>query len=338
MTKKKYYDENGKQVRTRTEQPLYKKWSLWTIVFSFILLVTIGIYASSAKDKSEEDLVEKTESTTSESKKNESVHTSSTTKDEKQQTQIYSYEDFKGTYVQFTGEPYKSAIQGMSYILVIDNATYHTFDRWEFDMTSPIQTKSITGNTLTLNLNSAEDEIQGRHSESGTEQFELRYEGNKKTLYALTSGETFYAMNKKELQTHYNQSDIDYARIIMTMDGVPSLDSWAFFSYETGIEQMDIRVTHNVKGDFIPNTLDEGDVQYPEAVKTIYFQDLATQEEIRYTYASLEAGYIRNYPVPTHSSLTTGQEVIQDAKVQYIKPFEPYEVADFIGHVHFTNE
>lgn len=62
------------------------------------------------------------------------------------------------------------------------------------------------------------------------------------------------------------------------------------------------------------------------------------QDEISYTYATIKDGYIRIYPVPLNHAIRIGQEVIEEAERKYIEPFEPYEVADFIGNVEFDKE
>ncbi len=90
---------------------------------------------------------------------------------------------FKGTYVTFEGEPYDSPILSIgSNVVVLGDDFYQSFNRWDFDMTSTILDKTIEGNMLTLDVDSDENEMWGLHSESGTEQFELRYDGEKKYL------------------------------------------------------------------------------------------------------------------------------------------------------------
>src|SRR5699024_342017 len=111
------------------------------------------------------------------------------------------------------------------------------------------------GNVLTLDLDSDEDEQWGFHSQSGIEQFELRYDGNQKVLYHQdtdTEDYIYYPMSDKELHENFKQSEIDYARIMMTLRGVPSLDTWAAYSSEYDGDKPVIGVTHSNEGDPIP--------------------------------------------------------------------------------------
>ena len=294
MAKKKYYDEDGNQIRSRSSKPFYKKWPLWMIVFFSVIFGAIGIYTIGDEEKSGDDPVEKREIKKEvEMKNKDSEHAGLDEKNVKEKAQTYTYEDFKGTYVTFKGEPYKSSIAGMSDIIVIGDESYHSFNRWDLDMTSTVKDKTISESTLTLDLDSDEDEIWGLHSESGSEQFELRHDGDKKILYSITNDESLYSMSKEDLQTYYTQSEIDYARIIMTLRGVPSLDFWEAFSSEYDGDKPVIGVTHNNKGDFIPHTIDEGDVEYPEDVTNLYLKNKTRRDEISYTYSSIEDGYIR---------------------------------------------
>lgn len=249
-----------------------------------------------------------------------------------------SYEDFKGTYVSFKSEPYNSPI--ISDILVFGDEDYRTFNRWDYDMTSTILEENIDENTLTIDVDSEENEVWGAHSETGTEQFKIEYRGNSKVLYHqdVESEFTYYPMSSEDLQEHYKQSEIDYARIIMTLRGVPSLDSWAAYSSEYDGDKPVVGVTHNNKGDTIPYTDDDKDVGYPEDVTDLYLKNKTRQDEISYTYSSLEDGYIKVYPVPINHAIRTGEEVIEEAEQVPIEPFEPYEVADFIGNVEFKEE
>ena len=155
---------------------------------------------------------------------------------------------------------------------------------------------------------------------------------------------SFYPMSKQELETYYSQSEIDYARIIMTMRGVPSLDFWEVFSSEYDGDKPIIGVSQMNKGDIIRHTNDDGastyddNVGYPEDVTELYLRNKTRQDEISYTYSSIGEGYIKIYPVPLNHAIRTGEEVINQAEKKYIEPFEPFEVADFIGRVEFYYE
>lgn len=336
MVKKKYYDENGKQIRSRLSKPFYKKWSLLMIVFFSVLLSAIGIYTISDEGESRDATIEKKEPKKEiATNKKDSQHRDL---EIEEKVPTYTYEDFKGTYIQFEGIPYKSSIVAMSPIIVIGDASYYKFNRWDFEMTSTITDIAISESMLTLDLDSPADQVQGIPSKSESKKFELRYDGNKKILYSITDDITLYSISKEDLQAHYTQSEIDYARIIMTLRGVPSLDSWALASLDYADDKPLIGVSYTPKGEFIPNITDYGDVKYPENVTTLYLKNNAGRDEISYTYSSIGDGYIRVYPVPLNHALKTGKEVLNAVEEYYIQPFEPYEVADFIGHIEFEND
>ena len=339
MAKKRFYDEHGNEIRSRPSEPFYKKWGFWIFGVLLLLLIFgfIGIYAlvseSEIADKRIEQRVEE-ERNQGEEVGTEDDHVNL---EEIGEEQTYTYEDFKGIYVSFIGEPYNSPI-GMSDIIVLEDDFFQSFNRWDFDMTSTILEKTVEGNILTLDLDSDEDEQWGFHSESGIEQFELSYIDDKKILHSITKDESLYSMSNQDLQNNYDQSEIDYARIIMTLRGVPSLDSWAAYSSEYDGDKPVIGVTYSNKGDFIPYIDGDAEVGYPEDVTILYLQNKTRIDEISYTYASIKNGYIRVYPVPLNHAIRTGQEVIEEAEEKYIEPFEPYEVADFIGNVEFDKE
>lgn len=320
MTRKRFYDEHGNEIRSRPRKPIYKKWWLWMIVALGVTFGIIEFYTFGSIDEPK-DLEVRGETDKEETRvKDPEIERS---ENEIVEDQTYTYEDFKGTYVVFEGEPYNSPI--ISNIIVLGDDDYRTFNRWDYDMTSIIQDKHIDENTLEIDVDSDENEAWGPHSESGTEQFELRFDGDQKVLYHQdTEDFIYYPMSDKDLQENYKQSEIDYARIIMTLRGVPSLDFWGAFSSEYDGDKPVIGITYNNKGDFIPHTIDEGDVEYPEDVTNLYLKNKTRRDEISYTYSSVEDGYIRVYPIPLNHALKTGEEVIDDAKEQYIKPFEPY--------------
>ncbi|WP_182200073.1 hypothetical protein [Paraliobacillus salinarum] len=246
----------------------------------------------------------------------------------------YTYKDFKGTYVNFEGEPYESPI-GMSHIIVLGDDFFQSFNRWDFDMTSTILDKTVEGNVLTLDLDSDKDEQWGFHSESGTEQFKLRYEDDKKIMHSIANGQSLYSMSSQDLQTHYNQSEIDYARIILTINGAPSLDQWLLW------EDPVVNINHSSAGD--PVLQIDDDIVYPEEV-THLSSTVTDSNHISYT--SNRDGYITIYPNPSHyqaaqseeENRQLAQEVLDNAYTIYVEPFDPYTVADFIGRVEFIDE
>src|SRR5699024_1938960 len=240
MSKNKYYDEDGNQVRSRPEQPLYKKLSFWVIVIISVTVGAVGMYIlindNEIKDETIKEEVEKETDEEKEQKELPNVE------EEKVKDETFTYDDFKGTYVTFEDEPYNSHI-GMSEIIEIKDDSYRSFDRWELDMTSPILDKKIDGNILTLDLDSDENEMWGLHSESGVEQFELRQEADVKILHSITNDRTLYSMTNEDLQNHYTQKEIDYARIIMTINDKPSIDTWAVWKDEW--DEIVINIRHN---------------------------------------------------------------------------------------------
>lgn len=341
MAKKRYYDEHGNQIRSKPSKPFYKKWLAWLILLFGVLIAAIGIYTLGNKEEVLDDSVKKVEI---KKEKKEVFEDSKNVESKKESTeeQAYTYEDFKGTYVIFEGEPYKSPIRSIDLnIVVLGDDSYRSFNRWDFDMTSTVKNKTIEGKILTLEVDSDENEVWGLHSESGTEQFELRHDGDKKMLYSVTDDYLFYSMTEEDLQTHYTQSEIDYARIIMTVQGKPSLDQWAVWEDEWG--DLVIDVSHDSAGD--PTEVSK-QVTYPKNVTHI---DLTSQMMAAgvITYSSYEVGKITRYPMPLHyhqedqseeGYRKLAQDAIDDADKIEIKPFDPYTVADFIGRVEFVDE
>ena len=333
-------NKSRREYRSSFSKPFYKRWWVWLVIILVVTIGVRGIYNIGEKDQTvDESLDQEKEEKTNKNdqdiiKDKEAEATNSEQEDTPEES---NYEDFKGTYVEFEGEPYNSSI--LSDIIVLGDAHYKTFDRWEFNMTSTILDKKIEGNTLTIELDSDENEMWGLHSETGTEQFTLDDKGDTKALHYEGSEDiTYYSMTNKDLEEHYSQSEIDYARIIMTLRGVPSVDSWEAYSAEYEGDKPIIGISYDTEGDSIPYIDDDVEVGYPEDVTTLYLQNKTRQDEISYTYASIENGYIRVYPVPINHAIRTGEEVINDAEKKEIKPFEPYEVADFIGNVEFVYE
>lgn len=343
MTKKKFYDEYGNEVRSRPPRPFYKKWRFGMVVILGVTIGAIGIYILGNEDeivgeRIEQELrgkveVEKTGGENQELKESSDKIT---------EEQTYTYEDFKGIYVAFEGEPYNSPVDSMkSNIIVLGTESYQSFNRWDFDMTSIILDKTVKGNILTLDLESSESVNWGLHSESGTEQFELRHDGDKKTLYSITNDHLLYSMSNQDLQTHYSQSEIDYARIIMTIYGEPSLDQWLVWNNDWGIPV--VNVSYNSAGD---STEVSNEVYYPENVTHLDFTRQGMAAGI-ITYSSHGDGHITRYPMPLHYQQEDQSEngyeqlakdALGDAYTLYVEPFEPYTVADFIGRIKFVYE
>lgn len=339
MAKKRFYDEYGNQVRSRPSRRLYKKWQFLVMAALGIVFGIIGVYVFGSEDKNLDESVEQ-EVGEEANKIDETVGEDSElqkSEDKVVEEQNYTYKDFEGTYVTFEGEPYNSPIGGD--IIVLGTDFYQSINRWDFDMTSTILYKTIDWNVLTLDLDSDKNEIWGSHSESGIEQFELRYDGDKKVLYSITNDHTFYSMSNQDLRTHYSQSEIDYARIIMTIYGEPSLDQWAVWNDNWGIPV--VNVSYNSVGD--PTEVSNA-VPYPKDVIHLNLTSLGMAAGI-ITYSSHGNGYITRYPMPLHyhqedqseeGYRQLAQDALDDAHTIYVEPFDPYTVADFIGRIEFV--
>lgn len=337
--------KSRREYRSSFSKPFYKRWWVWLVIILVVTIGVRGIYNIGEKDQTvDESLDQEKEEKTNKNdqdiiKDKEAEATNSEQEDTPEES---NYEDFKGTYVEFEGEPYNSSI--LSDIIVLGDAHYKTFDRWEFNMTSTILDKKIEGNTLTIELDSDENEMWGLHSETGTEQFTLDDKGDTKTLHHEGSEDIiYYSMSSQDLQSHYSQSEIDFARIIMTINSVPSLDSWAVWESENDGSKPVVRISQNESGD---STDVSDQVKYPEDVTHINLTEQGMYNGV-ITYSSVRDGYIKIYPMPLdfhqedqsdEGYRQLGQEAIDSADEIEIEAFEPYEVADFIGNVEFVYE
>jgi len=326
--------------QTKLRKPIYKKLWFWIIIILGVILGTIGIHITGSEDEFVDEPIKQSpeekpeipdpeEEVASSEENSEVVNTDQEVVEES----LYTYEDFKGTYVAFEGNPYNSPVDSISSdIVVLEDNSYQSFNRWDYDMTSIIIDKEIDENVLTLSLDSEKSVQWGLHSESGTEQFELDYEGNKKILRSVTNDVFLYSMSSQDLQTHYSQAEIDFARIIMTLNGEPSLDAWAL--WETENDKPLIRIRHSSAGDSV--SFNER-VTYPERVTHIDLTHQGADYGI-ITYSTIGDGNIKKYYTP--SQLPQDEQALQEAinnpETIYVAPFEPYDVADFIGRVEFV--
>lgn len=184
MSKKKYYDKDGNQIRSKPTKRFYRNG--W---FNLLILVTIGSLVFLLTDILDQKDNEGIEPFVSESNNSSSIVEEPSdevvdTEDEITENQeivenneeelAYTYDDFKGTYVKFDGEPYHSPISSVSNVIVLGDDFYQSFNRWDFDMISFIIDKNIEDNRLTLELDSDEQVKWGLHSETGTEQFMIK--------------------------------------------------------------------------------------------------------------------------------------------------------------------
>ncbi len=142
--------------------------------------VTVGIAVLGGEEKIEEPVAT---GISEDEKEEEETEVAEPEEEGTSEESTYTYEDFKGTYALFEGEPYNSPI-GLG-IMVIGDDSYRSFNHSDVYMTSTILNKTIEGNVLTL------------HSKSGTEQFKLRYEGDKKIMHY---GQSLYSMSSQDLQ------------------------------------------------------------------------------------------------------------------------------------------
>ncbi len=315
LAKKKYYDEHGNQTRSKPPKRIYQKWWVWLMV---VVVVSVGIAVLGREENIEKPVstgISKTE------KEEKETNVADPEEEGTSEELTYTYEDFKGTYALFEGEPYNSPI-GLD-IRVIGDDSYRSFNLWDVGMASSILDKTIEGNILTL------------HSGSETEQFELRYEGDKKIMHSIKNGQSLYSMSSQDLQTHYNQFEIDYARIILTINGEPSLDQWLVW------EDPVVNINHSSAGDPVLQIAD--DIVYPDDV-THLSSTIMDSNYISYTANG--DGYITIYPNPSHTQAEQSeeenrqlaQEILDNAYTIYVEPFDPYTVADFIGRVEFIYE
>lgn len=339
MVKKKYYDEHGNQTRSRTRKRFYQKWWMWLIVVVAVIVVITAFGGekditeepvASGITEAEDEAVDEEVETTKEEEKTEAVEP-----EEASEESTYTYDDFKGTYALFEDEPYKS---GIAELYIIENESFRYNNLWDMDLKSNITNKKIEGNILTLNFYGEENEQWGVYDESGKEQFELHYEGNKKVLHSITNGHSLYSMSNQDLQEQYDNLEIEYARIIMTINDEPSLDQWIV---NNGAPV--VKVRYNSAGD--PTEV-SNKVPYPEEVTHLDSTSQGMAAGI-ITYSSHGDGHITRYPMPLHyhqedqseeGYQQLAQESLDDADKIYVEPFDPYVVADFIGRVQFVYE
>lgn len=334
MTKKKYYNEHGNQIRSRPRKRFYKKWWFWLMIIFLliIIIVTINAYIGK-KDVIDEPTVSETVKTEDEVNGMDDVEVENMEKDVEERT--YTYKDFQGTYALFDGDPYES---GASVRYKLEENQYRVDDFWEFGLKVDILNKNIEGNVLTIEYDVEDYEYYGFDEKHIKEKFELRQEGDSKTLHSLTSGNTLYSISKDDLQNHYDQLEIDYARIVtMIMGGNIPLDGWAMSSPVT------MHVSHSLANEPLDGW--GGAPSYPKNVTHLtsdllddlsHLSDLIKNGTI--TYFAHGDGNITIYQLNKDGAEKVSQEVIEEVGTIYVDPSEPYLVADFIGRVEFVYE
>lgn len=295
-------------------------------IILIVLILIISIFSISAVlGKNNREPIEKTEETLVKKVNEKSDKDSKAEVKEVTAESDVTYEDFKGVYIPFSGEPYNSPIVSMGLIQEIDENTFQYTDRWESSRTSAITKKTIEGNTLTLGLTTEQSDYFGSQSES--EQFELRYENGMKYLRSISNNHAYYAISNVELEKYYDPLEIDYARIIMSViNGSISLDSWAVYSPVT------VYVSRSYANKPLNGSV--GAPSYPKNVTHLSSNILDT--------FSHESGFIRNgsitYSADGKGNITFYQpnnERIEEVGNIYVDPFKPYEVVDFISNVEF---
>ncbi|MGM0940373.1 MAG: hypothetical protein ACQEWU_05295 [Bacillota bacterium] len=329
MAKKKYYDEHGNQIRSRPPKRVYQKWWIWLMA---VVVVTVGITVLGGKENTEEPVTKEISGV--EKKEEEETKVAEPEEEGTSEESTYTYEDFKGIYVTFEGEPYESPV---GVLLALNDDQIITRHPWgaSSSLDKKIMQQSIEGDVLILDWNNPY-----REGENGVTQYEIYYQDNKKIIRDINTQDTFYPMSNQDLQHHYNQSEIDYARIILTINGEISLNQW-IVSAESGAPVVNVR--YNSAGD--PTEV-SNEVSYPEDVTHL---DLTSQGMAFgiITYSSHGDGHITRYPMPLHyhqedqseeGYRQLAQEALDDADTIYVEPFEPYLVADFIGRVEFVYE
>lgn len=317
------YDEHGNQIRSRPLESFYQKWWFWLMLTTVIIA---GFIVFGAK-KDVEDSPDKTADA-------EEIEADNLVVDneEKSNASRYTYEDFKGTYAKFQSDPYQA---GSHERHILEDNFYKIDDFWEFGLEAEIINKEIKGNILTLEYHVKEDLMNGLEEEIVTEKFELQHDGNMKSLYSLTNDQTIYSISKDDLQNHYSQLEIDYARIIMTIIGgnIP-LDGWAM------AEPATLHVSHSNANEPLGDW--GGAPSYPVDVTHLsgnlletlsYLSELLEGDSI--TYSTTGDGNITIYQLDKEGAEKVSQEKIIELESIYVDPSEPYFVADFIGRVEF---
>lgn len=331
MAKKKYYDIHGNLIRSRPKNEFYHKWWFWLMIFT-VLIIGIVILGGN-EDIAEEPVASETAEVPE--KNNEKVDEQIENTENVKEEATFTYENIQGTYAIFSGNPYESNINEL-YIFESDYFRY--LNLWDMDLKSIITRDKIEGDILTLNFEGEENELWGVYDESGMEQFELRHEDSKQYLYSLTNDKSLYSISEQDLQEHYNQLEIDYARIVMTIiDGNIPRDAWAVSSPVT------IYVSHSSADEPLGGW--GGASSYPKDVTHLssdFFDDLShLSDQLKsgiITYSTQGDGNITLYQLNKDGAERVAQERIEEVGAMYVQPSEPHYVADFIGNVEFVYE
>lgn len=341
MSKKKYYDEDGNRMRSNPNpvKPFYKKW--WFALIIGILIFTASYLINKPKDvKSPKEKAEEMEE----------ISESKDTHEKENRASTYTFDDFKGTYILFENQVFESGGSGR---FIIDEDYYKYDDFWETSFKFEILEKSIEENILTLMVNVGNSEYMDFDGKDYNIEFELQNDGGIKYLntnpfpfWSEDNKQKLYSINSESLQQNYNQFEIDYTRIIMTMiSSELALDTWALN------ENNPIYISHTEKGEPLGGWPDAD--SYPEDVThirghllylleqssdNIRVLDSEEEPEGIITYAPQGEGNINLYYLNQEGADRVSQEIIEYRGEIYINPFDPYFVADFIGRAEFIYE
>lgn len=341
MSKKKYYDEDGNRVRSNPNpsKPFYKKWWVALIICSLIFVASYLI--NKPKDEKTQN---ENEEETEEISESENIH------EKENRASTYTFDDFKGTYIMFADQPFESGGKGR---FIISEDYYEYTDFWETSFKFEILDQTIEENILTLIINVGIDEYMNLDGQDYRIEFELEEDNDEKHLktkpfpfWPSDNEENIYSIDTENLQEHYDQLEIDYARIIMTLfSSELPLDAWAMN------QDNPIYISHTKKGETLGGwpTADS----YPENVThirghlvymirnksdLIQVDEFDDKEQGILSYAAHGDGNITIYYLNKEGAVRVSQEVIENRGVIFVDPSEPYFVADFIGRVNFIYE
>lgn len=340
MERKRFYDENGKEIRSRPTKQFYQKWWFW--LMASILTIVVVIAFSGGKFITEKPVKSEPMKTGEEKEKvkekNKEIEATETLKEAVEEP-TYTYEDFMGTYVTFEGDPYDSPI---NYLVSLEDDFIIDGPMNSGSLLRNIVDKTITGNVLTLDWHENVDNNNGITSSdpSGTLQLELDDQGDQKRIRFITNDDwmddLFYSMSDQTLLDQYDIHEIDYARIIM-MTGIPRIDP---------IEPI-VYVRKLSAGDPIFKV--DGSASYPENVTSLSAANtsFSNHDIFSIAYSAHGDGHITIYPQSSNFEIDLeaqsdedyrqlAQKVLDNAENVYVDPSTPYLVADFIGRVEFN--
>lgn len=350
MRRKRFYDADGNEIRSKPPKAFYQTWWFGLIIIVVVIIGTIkALGSSSGEDAKVENSIE-TEgkevaddvlSDENNAPEIEEEPDSSEVIEEVSEEPVYLYEDFKGTYVLFEGPPYESSIE---HIAVIEEDKFSESTMLSMQgrglITRNILEKTTDGSVWTLDLEQVI--VEPTEKPMGNIKMFLEYQNGYKFIRFMGEknilSEPFYSMSNEALYANYHSNEIDYARIIM-MTNIPRPEP----------DDPTISVKQLPAGNPIFNI--EGSPTYPENVTMLSTTGNSFSNHDTYTtvYSVQGDGYITLYPQPTKFEVDIeaqsyedyyelAQEILRNAETVYVDPFEPYLVANFISSVKFYYE